>query len=144
MSSQRGFTLIELMIVVAIIAIIAAVALPSLAESRRSANEASAISMLRTGSTVNEVYRQRFGLYATDAGQWVLAGLIPSADGGTEIAGGPRGYDFVYVSDGFTYTVTASPETLGVDGHRSFFLDQSGVIRFSTGASAGVTDTPIQ
>ena len=60
----HGFTLIELMIVVAIIAVIAAIAIPSLLIARISGNESSAISSLRTISTVTEQYNSRFSQYA--------------------------------------------------------------------------------
>lgn len=58
---KGAFTLIELMLVIAVIAIIAAIAIPSLLNARMSANEASAISTMRTLVTVNEQYRTRFG-----------------------------------------------------------------------------------
>ena len=143
MKNLGGFTLLELMIVVAVVAIIAAVAIPSLSASRRAANEASTISMFRTGFTMNEVYRQRFGTYADGPEDWVVAGLIASDDG-MAIAGGPQGYDFDYLSSGDTYRVTASPDTPGQTGDRSFYMDHSGVIRFSSSGSAGPADPPIQ
>ena len=61
---STGFTLVELMIVVAVIAIIASLAIPALLNSRIAANEASAIASLRTISTLNERYRVRFTTYA--------------------------------------------------------------------------------
>ena len=64
MVRKQDFTLIELMIVVAIIAIIAAIAIPSLLNARKAGNEASAISSLRTLTTVNEQYRTRFARYS--------------------------------------------------------------------------------
>ena len=60
---NEGFTLIELMIVVAIIAIIAAIAIPSLINAKKAANEASAIASMRTLSTVSEQYRNRFDTF---------------------------------------------------------------------------------
>jgi prepilin-type N-terminal cleavage/methylation domain-containing protein len=65
MKRNEGFTLIELMIVVAIIAIIAAIAIPSLLNARKAGNEASAISSCRTLCTVNEQYRTRFQAYTS-------------------------------------------------------------------------------
>src|SRR5687767_15845594 len=56
--NNRGFTLIELMIVIAIIAIIAAIAIPNLIEARKGANEAAAIGMLRTVTTAQALYRE--------------------------------------------------------------------------------------
>ncbi len=75
---REGFTLIELMIVVSIIAIIAAIAIPSLLAARISGNEASAISSMRTLSTVQEQYRTRFGAYSASLTNLGNAGYIDS------------------------------------------------------------------
>ena len=78
--AQQGFTLIELMIVVAIIAVIAAIAIPSLLGAKKSANEASAISSLRTVCTVCEQFRNRNGTYpATLAGSAIAAAIAAGA-----------------------------------------------------------------
>lgn len=65
--TRSGFTLLELMIVVAIIAIIAAIAFPSLQNARKSGNEAAAVSMVRSLVSAAESFRTRFGVYPQDA-----------------------------------------------------------------------------
>ena len=129
---DRGFTMLELLLVTAIIAIVAAVALPSLAASRKAAAEGNVISTLRMAVTINELYRNRFGDYAAIPEDWVDADLIPHSDDGT-IEAGPRGYSYSYNNAGNgTWTLGSAPLNPGVTGDRAFFVDQTGVIRFST------------
>src|SRR5262249_12229904 len=92
MSGKQGFTVIELMIVIAIIAIIASIAIPSLLNARKSGNEASAISSLRTICTVNEQYRTRFGVYTPDLATLNAQKYIDSV----LAAGQKSGYNFTY------------------------------------------------
>ncbi|MFQ5655315.1 MAG: type IV pilin protein [Planctomycetota bacterium] len=140
---SEGFTLIELMIVVAIIAIIAAIAIPSLLSARISGNEASAISSMRTLSTVSEQYRARFSTYPADLNTLATAVPTPYIDA-TLGAGSKSGYTFAYVGAGATWTCTALPTAAGSSGVRSFFVDESGVIRAdATGAVPDVTSPPL-
>ena len=135
-----GFTLIELMIVVAIIAIIAAIAIPSLMGARITANEGSAIASLRTLTSVNEQYRARFGLYSSSLAE---LGTLNYLDNVLS-SGVKSGYDFVnYAGDTTGWSVQANPATPGRTGNRYFFSDESGVIRFETSGVAGATDPPI-
>lgn len=139
---NQGFTLIELMIVVAIIAIIAAIAIPSLLNARMSGNEASAISSLRTLTTVNEQYRTRFGEYAADLTELEGEDYIDSVLG----SGAKSGYTFTYtlVSAETDWEVEAVPDTVGTTGERGFFVDESGVIRFTAdGTAPSTADDPI-
>jgi type IV pilus assembly protein PilA len=161
MRKQKGFSLIELLIVVAIILIIAAIAIPNLLKSRIAANEASAVGSVRTINTAEVTYAATYpntgfskDLISLSAnGQPATAdsthaGLIDDVLG----AGKKSGYSFtaVGVLDGgsglyTTYTVTADPITGGTTGQRSFFSDQSGVIRYNAaGGGANTTNPPLQ
>ena len=143
MRRNKGFTLIELMIVVAIIAIIAAIAIPNLLGARRSANEAAAIANLRTVSTACEQFRvsQVPPAYPADLLALSGAGLVDQVLGGP--LGQKSGYNYVLTGVGNTYTVTADPIS-AADGTRGFFLDESGVIRHASPGPATVASTPIE
>ena len=151
-NNQKGFSLIELLIVVAIILIIAAIAIPNLLRSSMAANEASAVGSLRTLNTAAVTYNTTYGIGFPDA----LSELAPAATAGSTAAdlidsvlasGVKSGYTFDLQPGsvpGDTYTITAIPTTVGTTGQRSFFTDQSGVIRAdTTGATPTVNNTPI-
>ena len=132
---KEGFTLIELMIVVSIIAIIAAIAIPSLLAARIAGNEASAVSSLRTLSTVQEQYRTRFGNYAGTLGDLSGNGYVDNVLG----TGAKSGYNFtgMLAVGNTSWQINADPITAGTTGERGFFVDQSGVLRFVTTGAAG-------
>ena len=143
MKRNNGFTLIELMIVVAIIAIIAAVAIPMILNARMASNEASAISSLRTLSTANQTYETRFNSFAGSLADLENSGMIDSSLGSASAAPGKAGYTFGYTGTQSTFQVNANPLVPGTTGHRYFFIDTGGVIRFSEAAPAVSTDSPI-
>ena len=141
-TTKRGFTLIELMIVIAIIAIIAAIAIPNLKDARKAANEAAAIAWLRTLHTAQNIYREqdKDGNGTLDYAQNPLVlmnvDLIEAEsinartiqDSGYRIG---QTYVPVAVATMFTWSFYASPELPMESGDRYFFVDQSGVIRYS-------------
>jgi len=171
MKKHKGFSLIELLIVVAIILIIAAIAIPNLLRAKISANEASAVGSMRSIITAQISYNTAGWTNGTTPIGFSanLADLGPGTPGGTcnpptstatcyldyvlataaTAATAKSGYYFVYapvatggVNTGFT--VHGNPATPGQTGNRYFFTDQSGVIRFNPSTGATASDNPLQ
>ncbi len=147
---QKGFSLIELLIVVAIILIIAAIAIPNLLRSRMAANESSAVGSLRTINTAEVTYSTTYPTqgFASLAGLGGAAATCATATGATSTAACliddvlastavKSGYAFTAAAGSgtpaVTYFSTALPSVVGQSGQRAFCSDQSGVIRYNAG-----------
>ena len=151
---SRGFSLIELLIVVAIILIIAAIAIPNLLRSRIAANQASAVGSLRTLNTAEITYASTYNAgFSPD-----MVSLGPGATPPTAAAAGlidsvlaagvKSGYAFTYAATSVggrydTYDLHANPTTPGTTGTNYYFSDESGVIRQNSAVQAEETDSPI-
>jgi type IV pilus assembly protein PilA len=139
---QRGFSLIELLIVIAIILIIITFALPKLTNARRYAQETAAIAAIRTIHTAEVQYYSQFGRYATS-----LTELGPPTSGtanagsadmidATLASGMKQGYKFTVAGLQGGYTISAMPEPFGTAGTRTFFSDQSMTVHEHYGPEA--------
>jgi len=146
--AQRGFTLIEIMIVVAIIALLAAIAIPNVLRGRTSANEAAAIGNIRALVSGLEMARSVSNKYPDGPGNWV-ADMYTNAtppygpqpfnhvmDGtacpAAAASSCSQGYRYTYApggSVGQTYTIVAAPDATSQTGTRMFFVNETAVIR---------------
>ena len=166
-SLSRGFSLIELLIVMAVIMVIAAIAIPNFLRSRVAANQASAVGSLRSLNTAEATYSTTYGTgFSTTLGylgppasgaqtDQAHAGILDDVLSGQDGAGSgamsstKSGYQFTY-SPGMafngiisSYTVIADPISRGYTGDNSYFMDESGVVRQNTSTQASVADSPL-
>ena len=165
-SREKGFSLIELLIVVAIILIIAAIAIPNLLRSKMAANEASAVGSLRTITTAaisfSSIYGDGFptdlahlGGPATTTIASCKTALLVDSVLSTGAVPQKSGYSFTYAGANAVtvvpagcdagwnnFKVTAVPISIGSTGQRGFFVDETGVIRFTTDGTAPTNGSP--
>jgi len=167
MRSQKGFSLVELLLVVAVILILSAIAVPNFMRARMAANESSAIASLRNIDTAQVAYAETYPQvgFAPDLntlGPGATAGNTSSSSTNAllldNVLGCAAGVGTAYCEkSGYEFNITAgtgtplniysangNPAAPGQSGTRYFFTDNSAVIRFNTTTLASVADQEIQ
>jgi len=152
----KGFSLIELLVVVAVILIIAAIAIPNFISSRMRANEASAAQSLRNICTAQMVYSTTWGVGFADTLPKLSGNGVVVDQNNAELidsvlaAGLKSGYVFTLTPGAtdpngnlLSFTLTADPQVAGTSGVRHFYSDQTSSIRFNPSVPAGPGDLPI-
>ncbi len=136
MRRTSGFTLLELMVVVALIAILVVVAAANMQNGRKNANEASTIAFFKQAVISNEQYRTRFGRFPASFDDLVQFGFF--ADGQN-----PSGYSLTYFPSVESWAFQGNPQVPGETGDRYFYVDQMGVIRSNLSGPANSASKPI-
>jgi prepilin-type N-terminal cleavage/methylation domain-containing protein len=131
--NAKGFSLLELLIVVAIILIIATIAIPSLLRSRQAANESAAVASVRTVTTAEITYLSSSGGNYGTLPQLITAGLLDTGFNGVK-----SGYSYGIITNGLDYTITAYPASTN-NGRYGYYSVPDGVVRYSTDSTLAPT-----
>jgi type IV pilus assembly protein PilA len=154
MRNQKGFSLIELLLVVAVILIVTAIAVPNFLRSRMRANEASAVASIRVIHTAAVTYSMTYPNLGYPALLRNLGGANPCTATPTAacllddvLAQGVKdGYSYVWTGDGLTpsvgFTLTGTPQVVGSSGQRMFCTNQTGSVYYDSSGSGCTNASP--
>jgi len=144
---RRGFSLIEMLIVIAIILIILTIAVPKYQTAQMHSRETAVLGAIKTLHTVQVQYYSQYGRYATSltelgpptsgAPSPAAADLIDS----TMASGEKSRYKFTVTANGGGYIISAVPINFGTDGSKTFYSDQSMVVRQNFGAEPATANS---
>jgi type IV pilus assembly protein PilA len=139
MKSRRGFSLIELVIVIAVILIIVTIAVPNYRKQQLLANEASVLSEMQTFYVAQTQFLSQYGRYASSAGELgPPVGLISK----TLAAGSHHGYSYTVTGTASGFTVSAVPLQFGSSGSRTFFMDETRTVHQNSTAEPATAESP--
>ena len=147
-TGRKGFSLIELLIVIAIILIILTIAVPRLSVAQMNAREMAVVREIQTVNTAQAQYRSQFGKFASS-----MAELGPPASGGPgpsaadlipgSLSSGEKdGYSFVLTATPSGYTLTVNPKVYNTTGRRTFYSDQNMIIHQNWSAEPANASSP--
>lgn len=138
-AGRQGFTLVEIMIIVAIIALIIAVATPYILKGYQKNNEEAAVASLRTISTSCESYRYAQTPPTYPPSLKALSEARPPYIDKALADGTDKGYNFIYILvNPEQFTCRATPVKSGITGTKAFFIDETGIIRLDNAAGAPI------
>ncbi len=154
MKNRNGFSLVELLLVVAVILIISAIAIPNFLRSRERANEASAVASMRLINTAAVTYSVTYSNLGYPVSLTAMGGANPCTASSAQACllddvlaqGTKSGYSFALTGDGLvpsvSYLITGTPQVVGTTGQRMFCSDQSSVIHYDSSGSGCTSASP--
>ena len=139
---RRGFTLIEIMIVVAILMVLIGLAIPNILRSRSVANEGVAVANLKTISDACQLYHSNRGVFPETLLELALPDSNPPYIDQLLASGSKQGYGFIYALNGLGFTVNANPT--GILGGRYYYVDETGAVHVRENKEASSKDPILQ
>ena len=136
-----GFTLVEIMIVLAIVIVLLAIAIPNLLRSRVIVNETAALTNCRSINNACQLYHINQETYPANLSDLVEPASNPPYIDAALATGRKQGYEYIYnLVDPEHFTLNVNPATAGLLKGRYFYMDESGIVRTKSDGPAGPTD----